>query len=86
MEPLKKAQWKDHKHASSCHICFKPFKEGNQKETIAVIVVSTEKRYTRYATYSIRYHPTFQSYSITFRDTMLICSLRNWLTADPARV
>ena len=31
MEPLTKAQWKDHKHMSSCHICFKPFKEGNQK-------------------------------------------------------
>ena len=31
MEPLTKAQWKDYKHASSCHICFKPFREGNQK-------------------------------------------------------
>ena len=29
MEPLTKAQWKDYKHASSCHICFKLFKEGN---------------------------------------------------------
>ena len=31
MEPLLKAQWKDYKHMSSCHICFKPFKEGNRK-------------------------------------------------------
>ena len=31
MEPLTKAQWKDYKNVSSCHICFKPFREGNQK-------------------------------------------------------
>ena len=31
MEPLTKVQWKDYKCASSCHICFKPFREGNQK-------------------------------------------------------
>ena len=31
MEPLMKVQWKDYKHASSCHICFKPFREGNRK-------------------------------------------------------
>ena len=31
MEPLTPVQWKDYKHVSSCHICFKPFKEGNQK-------------------------------------------------------
>ena len=31
MEPLTKAQLKDYKHTSSCHICFKPFREGNQK-------------------------------------------------------
>ena len=31
MEPLMKAQWKDYKCASSCHICFKPFREGNRK-------------------------------------------------------
>ena len=31
MEPLMKVQWKDYKHVSSCHICFKPFKEGNRK-------------------------------------------------------
>ena len=31
MEPLTKAQWKDYKHATSCHICFKPFREGNRK-------------------------------------------------------
>ena len=31
MEPLTKAQWKDYKKVSSHHICFKPFKEGNQK-------------------------------------------------------
>ena len=29
MQALMKAQWKDYKHVSSCHICFKPFKEGN---------------------------------------------------------
>ena len=29
VEPLTNAQWKDYKHMSSCHICFKPFKEGN---------------------------------------------------------
>ena len=29
MEPLMKAQWQDYKCVSSCHICFKPFKEGN---------------------------------------------------------
>ena len=33
MQALTKAQWKDYKCASSCHICFKPFKEGNQKVT-----------------------------------------------------
>ena len=31
MEPLMKAQWKDYKCVSNCHICFKPFKEGNWK-------------------------------------------------------
>ena len=31
MEPLTKMQWKDYKRMSSCHICFKPFREGNQK-------------------------------------------------------
>ena len=31
MEPLMKAQWKDCKSASSCHICFKSFEEGNRK-------------------------------------------------------
>ena len=31
MEPLTKVQWKDYKHVSSCHIYFKPFKEGNRK-------------------------------------------------------
>ena len=31
MEPLMPKQWKDYKKASSCHICFKPFKEGNRK-------------------------------------------------------
>ena len=31
MEPLIKAQWKDYKHASSCHICFKPFREDKPK-------------------------------------------------------
>ena len=30
-KPMTKAQWKDHKKVSSCHICFKPFKEGNRK-------------------------------------------------------
>ena len=29
MEPLTKKQWKDYKKVSSCHICYKPFKEGN---------------------------------------------------------
>ena len=31
MEPLTKKQLKNYKKASSCHICYKPFKEGNQK-------------------------------------------------------
>ena len=31
MEPLMKAQWKDYKHASSCHICLKPFREDKPK-------------------------------------------------------
>ena len=31
MEPLMKAQWKDYKHLNNCHICFKPFREGNRK-------------------------------------------------------
>ena len=31
MPALTKAQWKDYKCMSSCHICFKPFKEGNRK-------------------------------------------------------
>ena len=29
MKPLTKVQWKDYKHTSSCHICFKTFREGN---------------------------------------------------------
>ena len=31
MEPLTKVQWKDYKCMSSCHICFKHFREGNRK-------------------------------------------------------
>ena len=31
MEPLTKVQWKDYKKVSSCHICLKPFIEGNPK-------------------------------------------------------
>ena len=31
MEPLTKAQWKDYKCVSSCHICFKPFREDKPK-------------------------------------------------------
>ena len=31
MEPLTKKQWKDYKHVSSCHIFFKPFRDGNRK-------------------------------------------------------
>ena len=31
MEPFTKVQWKDYKHVSSFHICFKPFREGNRK-------------------------------------------------------
>ena len=31
MEPLTPVQWKDYKHASSCHICLKPFREGKPK-------------------------------------------------------
>ena len=31
MEPLTKAKLKEYKHATNCHICFKPFREGNQK-------------------------------------------------------
>ena len=31
MEPSTKAQWKDYKKASSCHICLKPFREGKPK-------------------------------------------------------
>ena len=31
MEPLTKVQWKDYKSVNSCHICFKPFNEGNRK-------------------------------------------------------
>ena len=31
MEPITKAQLKDYKHMSSCHICFKSFREGNRK-------------------------------------------------------
>ena len=29
MEPLTKAQTKEYKLATKCHICFKPFREGN---------------------------------------------------------
>ena len=78
MEPLTKAQWKDHKKASSCHICLKPVKEGNPKvrdhcHYSIYGMVSTEEPHTGYVTYSIRYHPTFRLYSLTFQDTMLIC-------------
>ena len=31
MEPFTKAQSKDYKHVSNCHICFKPFKEDKPK-------------------------------------------------------
>ena len=31
MEPLTKAQLKEYNCMTKCHICFKPFKEGNQK-------------------------------------------------------
>ena len=31
MEPLTKEQLKEYKHVTKCHICFKPFREGNQK-------------------------------------------------------
>ena len=31
MEPLTKVQWKDYKHGSSCHICFKPSRRTNQR-------------------------------------------------------
>ena len=31
MEPLTKAQLKEYNHVTKCHICFKPFREGNQK-------------------------------------------------------
>ena len=31
MEPVTQMQWKDYKRLNSCHICFKPFKEGNEK-------------------------------------------------------
>ena len=31
MEALAKAQLKEYKHATKCHICFKPFKEDNRK-------------------------------------------------------
>ena len=31
LEHSTKKQWKDYKKVSSCHICFKPFKEGNRK-------------------------------------------------------
>ena len=31
VKPLTKVQWKNNRHVSSCHICFKPFREGNRK-------------------------------------------------------
>ena len=31
MEPLTKAQLKAYNRATKCHICFKPFREGNRK-------------------------------------------------------
>ena len=31
MKPLTKVQWKNYRNASSCHICFKLFREGNRK-------------------------------------------------------
>ena len=31
MEPLTKAQLKEYNRATKCHICFKPFREGNRK-------------------------------------------------------
>ena len=31
MEPLTKAQLKEYKHVTKCHICFRPFRERNQK-------------------------------------------------------
>ena len=34
MEPLTKSQLEEYKRVTKCHICFKPFKEGNRKGTI----------------------------------------------------
>ena len=31
MEPLTRSQFKEYKRATKCHICFKPFREGNRK-------------------------------------------------------
>ena len=31
VKPLAKPQLKEYKHVTKCHICFKPFKEGNRK-------------------------------------------------------
>ena len=31
MEPLTKAQLKENKSVTKCHICFKPIREGNRK-------------------------------------------------------
>ena len=31
MKPLTKSQLKEYRHVTKCHICFKPFREGNRK-------------------------------------------------------
>ena len=70
MEPLKKVQWKDYKCASSCHICFKPFREDKPK-------VRDHCHYTgRYrgpAHMGCNLQYKIPLCFTTFWDTMLIC-------------
>ena len=74
MEPLTKAQLKEYNHVTKCHICFKPFREGNRKVRDHCHYSGTEELHTLYVTCSIRYHPIFPLYSIILQDTMHICS------------
>ena len=75
MRALTKVQWKDYKSMSSCHICFKPFKGGNQKvrdychysgiyRGVAHLLCNLQYKIPSYIPVVF----------ITFQDTTLICS------------
>ena len=65
MAPLTKSQIKEHKRATKCHICFKPFTEKNRRvRDHCHYVGSTEELHSPLATSNIRFLVIYQLYSI----------------------